>query len=119
MPNPNPSPETRFGAKNGNPNNLGGKTKAQREAEYEASKISAELRLKALSVMQEKINSGEMNALELVNANALKLFKDSEDRAHGTPKQTQELSGPDGEAIPVSAVEFTILDPKAVDEDPG
>lgn len=88
MANPNPSPSTRFGAENGNPINLAGKTSEQRENEYKASQISAALRLKALSVMQEKVEAGELDILELIDPATLKLFKDSEDRAHGTPKQT-------------------------------
>lgn len=96
MANPNPSPETRFGAKNGNPNNIGGKTKEQRQAEYRAAEISAQLREKALSVLLEKVESGEMQADELIEAATLKLFKDSEDRAHGLPKATNEHSGPNG-----------------------
>lgn len=87
MANPNPSPETRFGAENGNPINLAGKTSQQREDEYKASEIAANLRHRALSLMLEKVEAGE-DLLEMINANSLKLFKDSEDRAHGTPTAT-------------------------------
>ena len=99
MANPNPSPNTRFGAENGNPSGAG-KTSKQRKAEVKAAKIAAILREKMLSEMLEKVNGGE-TALDLLDANALKLFKDSEDRAHGTPKQSVESSGPDGGAIPI------------------
>lgn len=116
MANPNPSPETRFGADGGNPNNIGGKTKEQREAEYQAAEIAAKLRHKALSVMLEKVEAEEIDVLALVEPSALKLFKDSEDRAHGTPKSTNEHSGPDGRAIPVTAVEYTVFDPKNADK---
>lgn len=88
--NPNPSPETRFGAENGNPINTGGKTSQQREDEYKASEIAASLRLAALTVMLEKVNSEKLDPLEAIDANILKLFKDSEDRAHGTPTQYTE-----------------------------
>lgn len=86
--NPNPSPKTRFGAPNGNANNLGGKTRKQRQAEYEAAEMSARLRHKMLSVMLERVEAGEIDPLSLVEANSLRLFKDSEDRAHGQPDQT-------------------------------
>lgn len=90
MGNPNPSPETRFKA--GESGNPGGKTNGQRAAEIEAARISAELRLKALSSLQEIVADKEMTPDEIHKALAcnenLKLFKDSEDRAHGTPKQT-------------------------------
>lgn len=85
MANPNPSPETRFQpGQSGNPN---GKTPAQKANEMAAAEIAAEIRHKALIRMQEKIGMGE-DVLELIDANALKLFKDSEDRAHGTPTAT-------------------------------
>lgn len=100
--NPNPSPETRFGAENGNPINLGGKTAEQKEAEYKAAEIAAILRAEALTVMQEKVESGEIDILDLIDGNNLKLFKDSEDRAHGTPKQTNEVTGENGGALAMS-----------------
>lgn len=91
MANPNPSPATRF--KPGNPGNPGGKTKGQRKAEIKAAEIAAELRLKALSVLQEKLKNGEIEASELIDPATLKLFKDSEDRAFGTPDQSIKHSG--------------------------
>lgn len=108
--NPNPSPETRFGAENGNPINTGGKTSEQRRLEYEAALIAAKLRHKALSDMLEKVEGGA-DVMDYIDANGLKLFKDSEDRAHGTPKQSTELSGPDGGAIPVTEVAYKVVYP--------
>lgn len=99
--NPNPSPATRFGGEKGNPINLGGKTKKQRKHEYEAAAIAAELRHRLLTDMLDKVKEGE-NIADLLDANTLKLFKDSEDRAHGTPKATSEVSGPNGGDIPNS-----------------
>ena len=49
--------------------------------------MAADLRHAMLSAMMEKHALGE-DMLEYVDANTLKLFKDSEDRAHGTPKAT-------------------------------
>lgn len=85
MANPNPSPKTRF--KPGNPG--GGKTSEQKRLEYEAAEMAAALRHKMLSVITEKAE-GENPAeiLAFLDANTLKLFKDSEDRAHGTPVQS-------------------------------
>lgn len=108
--NPNPSPETRF--KPGNPG--GGKTSAQKKLEYEAAEMAAALRHRMLSVITEKVEMGE-DVTEYLDANSLKLFKDSEDRAHGTPKSTSEFSGPDGGAIPVSEVVYRVADPKRED----
>jgi hypothetical protein len=94
MGNPNPSPETRF-TSSGNP---AGKTAAQRQSEVQAAEIAAKMRLQALIRMQEKIDSGELDALDAITSDNLRLFKDSEDRAHGTPKATIEGTG-DGGAI--------------------
>lgn len=98
MANPNPSPETRF--QPGNPG--GGKTAEQRKLEYEAAEMAAKIRHKLLSVITEKM-SGAADAetsaedvLKLLTPETLRLMKDSEDRAHGTPKASVEQSGPDG-----------------------
>ncbi len=95
MANPNPSPETRF-TSSGNPE---GKTAAQRQAEVQAAEISAKLRLKALIRMQEMLDNGEIDATEVVTPDNLRLFKDSEDRAHGTPKATIGGTGEGGEFL--------------------
>jgi hypothetical protein len=96
--NPNPSPATRFGSKNGNPINLGGKTVKQREAEYRAAENAAIIRdiaisgmLEALSAEPDAVKRGEL-ARSMINSDSLRLFKDSEDRAHGTPKQSVDMN---------------------------
>ncbi len=116
MANPNPSPATRF--KPGESGNPGGKSEGQRAAEIEAARIAAELRLKALSSLQEIVERSEMTVEEIHKALAqsenLKLFKDSEDRAHGTPKQTSEVSGLEGAPL-VTEVVYKVFDPKNED----
>lgn len=97
MGNPNPSPETRFGGPRGNPIK-GGKTSKQKKLEYEAAEMAAKIRHAQLSSIVDKINQGA-DATEFVDPAVLKLLKDSEDRAHGTPKQAIEASGPDGGPI--------------------
>lgn len=87
--NPNPSPATRF-TSSGNP---AGKTSEHRQAEVVAAEISAKIRMAAIIRMQEKIEAGEMDPLEAITGDNLRLFRDSEDRAHGTPKQSVEHSG--------------------------
>ena len=96
MANPNPSPETRF--QPGNPG--GGKTSEQKRLEYEAAEMSARIRHRMLSVITEKLSDDEA-ALEMLKADVLRLLKDSEDRAHGTPKASVEASGPDGGALQI------------------
>ena len=96
MANPNPSPDTRF--QPGNNANPGGKTTEQRRLEIEAAEMAARLRHSILSAMTEKLAAGDA-ADSLLTGDALRLFKDSEDRAHGTPKASAELSGPNGGPI--------------------
>lgn len=107
MANPNPSPETRF--KPGVAN--GGKTSAQKKFEYEAAAIAAELRFRALSGIKEKLDAGEIDPADLAKDGFLRLFKDSEDRAHGTPKATSELTGAGGGPIALT-IQRTIVDPQ-------
>lgn len=104
MANPNPSPETRF--KKGQSGNPSGRSSKELKAHSKAAKIAAKLKLKALSSLQEKIDGGEMSEDDVIealfNGDTLRMMKEVEDRAHGTPKQSVEQSGPDGGAIPVS-----------------
>ncbi len=64
--------------------------------ELEAAEMAARLRHAMLSSMQEKLASGLAAPEDLLTADALRLIKDSEDRADGTPKASTEVSGPDG-----------------------
>lgn len=109
MANPNPSPETRF--QPGNPG--GGKTAEQKRLEYEAAEMAARARHKLLSVITEKLDRmpDDVDDLKkILSADMLRLFKDSEDRAHGTPKAVTEIGGTD---TPVKlAIQRTIVDPQ-------
>lgn len=109
MANPNPSPETRFQA--GNNANPGGKTKEHKRMELEAAEMAAKIRHAMLSAMTEKL-AGITDATELMTSDALRLMKDSEDRAFGTPRQ---LVGSDPEnPLPVS-IPVAFVAPKASD----
>lgn len=92
--NPNPSPATRF--KPGNRANPGGKTSEHRRLEIEAAEMAARLRHAMLSAITEKLAAGDGAAEDLLTADTLRLIKDSEDRAHGTPKASTEVTGADG-----------------------
>lgn len=78
--------------------------------EMEAAEMAAKLRHAMLSAMTEKLNDGA-NATDLLTSDALRLMKDSEDRALGTPKATSEIHGADG--WPVALVQYMVIDPKA------
>ena len=108
MGNPNPSPSTRFGAKNGNPI-AGGKSKKQRKAEYRAAEDAAELRAKMLSIIKEETQDGGNNLLDYLRPEVLKLFKDSEDRAHGTPQASTVLMGDENAPLKIERIERSIV----------
>lgn len=83
--NPNPSPATRFGAPNGNPN---GKTSEQKRLEIENAERAMRIRDRLLRSVEAKLNESDMDAaVEFVEAAMLKLLKDSEDRGLGQPVQ--------------------------------
>jgi hypothetical protein len=108
MANPNPSPETRF--KPGHA--LGGKTSEQKRLEYETAEIAARARHRLVSIIGKALDKPDLDeaeALKLLNGDTLRLFKDSEDRAHGTPKQSVEHTG--DAATPVQVVQHVIIDP--------
>lgn len=99
MANKNPSPETRFGGPRSNPM---GKTKRQKELEYENGTLATEARNKMLAalihVLGEK--SHDEIAAILSGGDMLKLLKDSEDRAFGGPKASVDVSNEDGTLRP-------------------
>lgn len=99
--NPNPSPGTRF--KPGQIANPGGKTTEQAARDAKTADLASRFREKLLSAVMEKVEGGE-NALDLLTADIIRVLKDSEDRAHGTPKQSVEHGGD-----PNSPLTFTIV----------
>lgn len=111
MANPNPSPATRFGAENGNPI-AGGKTSEQRKAECRAAENAAILRDRMLSFMVESTIGDDDALMAMLDANTLKLFRDSEDRAHGTPKQSVDHTSSD-ESMSPTGITRKIVDPNA------
>ena len=110
----NPSPNMSGMAppfQKGQSGNPGGKTAEQRRAEVEAAELSASIRLAALRKLSERLANGELDADELITSDNLRLFRDSEDRAHGTPKATTEIGGTGGGPVQM-AITRTIVDPK-------
>lgn len=91
--NPNPSSSTRF--KKGKSGNPSGRSRSEQIAHNKAAAIAAKLKLKAISCLQEKIE-GEISRDEIIdllmNGDVLRMFKEVEDRAHGTPAQTTDVT---------------------------
>jgi hypothetical protein len=116
--NKDPSPDTRFKA--GQSGNPGGKAKGQREAEIKAAEISAIMRLKILSSLQAKFQADKLTDDDyalLLSAGTLNLFKQSEDRAHGTPKQYVDSTSSDGSMTPTKIIR-ELVTPKEHKEKP-
>lgn len=115
MGNPNPSPATRF--KPGQSGNPSGRSKKEQEAHNKSAAIAAEMKLKALSCLQDKVSDPATTADQaiemLFNADVQRMFKEVEDRAHGTPKSTTEMGGVNGTGIPMMLTVAT----KIVDAD--
>lgn len=106
MANPNPSPATRF--KKGNSG--GGKTSEQKRLEYEAAEMAAAIRHQMLTVITEKLADNTLSdVLDILEPSALKLFKDSEDRAHGTPQASTVLMGDENAPLKIEQIERSIV----------
>lgn len=117
MANPNPSPSTRF--KKGQSGNPSGRSSEELKNLSEAAKIASELTLKALSSLQEKVNSGETLTEDdlalLLCADTRGMIKEAQDRAHGTPSQDINHRSDDGSMTPhPTTVEF--VSPQVGDE---
>lgn len=93
----------------GQSGNPGGKTSQQRADEVKAAEIAARMRLKMLEALEQE-NSG----LDRLDANTLKLFKDSEDRAHGTPKQSLDIENTDGSLTTIDPDKLNTSQKKAL-----
>lgn len=115
MANPNPSPETRF--QPGQSGNPGGKSSAHRQAEVKAAELAAQARLELVeafaALMANQATPEQKYAL--VNSDALRLLKESEDRGFGTPKSSLDLSSDDGTMSPPSRIEMVAVQPKSTE----
>lgn len=80
--------------------NPGGKTSAHRAAEVEAAELAAKARLGLVRAFANLVAGVATDAerKELMDANALKLLKDSEDRGFGAPTQPVDNTSSDGSA---------------------
>lgn len=97
--NPNPSPATRF--KPGQAANPGGKTGLQRELEIQNAELATRIRSRLLKAVFAVVDQAtDEAALNQVEADVLRLLKDSEDRGLGAPKASVDLSNADGSLRP-------------------
>lgn len=75
--------------------------------------MASQLREKLLSSTMDRIAAGE-DPLRLISAGIIRVIKDSEDRAHGMPKQAVELAGKDGG--PIQTLDVSALSDAALRE---
>lgn len=112
MANPNPSPKTRF--KPGQSGNPSGRSAEELRAMNEAAKIAANLTLKALSSLQERISQGEKlseaDLALLLSADTRGMIKEAQDRAHGTPRQAVDHTSSDRSMTPEKPADPAILE---------
>jgi hypothetical protein len=71
-------------------------TKEVRERNARTADMASKLREAALSSAMERLQAGA-DPLELLTPDLIRVVKDSEDRAHGTPKATVAGPGENGE----------------------
>ncbi len=71
--------------------------------------MAARLRHRMISGLTERADEGG-NAADLLTSDVLRLLKDSEDRAHGTPKQAVDHTSSDGSMTPQIPASQRIID---------
>jgi len=104
--NKNPSPATRF--KVGQRANPQGKTSRQRELEIENAELATKIRARLLKAVHAVVEQAtDEQALAQVEADVLRLLKDSEDRSLGAPQANVDLTT-NGKDIP-GAVDLSKL----------
>lgn len=120
--NPNPNMSGLKPFKKGSCPNPGGKTKEQVAIERRNAQKAMEIREKILGVMAEKIDeflgaeeaSEKAKVLSFLEASALKMLKDAEDRGLGAP--IQDVRSGDGSMTPKSMIDPTKMSEAALAE---
>jgi hypothetical protein len=95
-------PPKEYAFKPGEVNNPGGKTSEHRKAEIKAAEIAAKSRLDLVEAFARLVQGGatDEDKWKLVDSDALRLLKESEDRGFGQPKSSVDLSSEDGSMSP-------------------
>ena len=114
--NHNPNCPTKW--KPGQSGNPGGKTSEHRKAEIRAAELAAKVQLDLVEALHNTLaRFGEDEAkLVAIKADVLRLLKDAQDRAFGSPKQAIDLESPDGTMSPPAVVR---IEPVAGKSDGG
>jgi len=99
-----PNPSTQF--KPGQSGNPGGKTAEHRANEVKAAELAAKARLGIVQAFANLVDGVVTDAERhaLLNSDALRLLKDSEDRGFGAPTQPVDNTSSDGSATMPSRI---------------
>ena len=100
MANPNPNTSGLKPFQPGQSGNPGGKSAETVRLEREAADIAVRLRHRILSDLAKAAEAPDANVLDMLTSDVLRLAKDSEDRAHGTPKAQVDHTSSDGSMSP-------------------
>lgn len=94
--NPNPSPATRFGA--GEKANPQGKTSEQKKNEMRASELASKMTVDMMEAFVKIAGNADEDGeiAGLLSADLVNLIKEANNRAHGTPKASVDLTSEDG-----------------------
>jgi cation diffusion facilitator CzcD-associated flavoprotein CzcO len=98
--------------------NPGGKTRDQKRLEMENATLATQAKnrfLRALVALQAEQSTEEVMA-SFTGADILRLIKDAEDRAHGTPRQAIDHTSSDGSMAPKPGVDLSKLSTDALAE---
>lgn len=116
MPYGKPPVHSQF--KKGVAANPGGKTSEQRKAEIRNAELATKIRTRMLEAVQAALqdDTSTANALARIEANILKLIKDSEDRGLGQPKAAIDITSEDGSMTPRPAFDASQLSTEALAE---
>lgn len=97
--NPDPSPDTRFGAVRGPAT---GKTKEQKKNEMRASELASKMTVDMMEAFVSIVESATDNEAKaaVLSSDLLNLIKEANNRAHGTPKASIEVESPGGSMTP-------------------
>ena len=98
--------------KPGQSGNPGGKTSEHRKAEVRAAEAAAKVQAELVEALARVVGSAgdDTEKMDHIRSDVLKLLKDAQDRAFGTPKSSVDLSSEDGTMSPQKATSDAVLD---------
>jgi uncharacterized coiled-coil protein SlyX len=118
MANPNPDTSGLNPWKPGQSGNPGGKSSEHRKAEVRAAELAAKVQLDLVEALHNTLTAAQddVDKLAAIKADVLKLLKDTQDRAYGTPKSSVDLESPNGTMSGPSRIEIVSVAGRVADE---